>query len=93
MARRKPVQRNGMFVPVLFAERIQLGNFERAPEHLVERELNLSTLGTRFRNDATGASAYDPRFMLKILRLTYSGGLLSSRLIEQACETTSCLLT
>jgi Transposase domain (DUF772)/Transposase DDE domain len=32
-----------------------------------------------------GASAYDPRVMLKIVLLAYSQGLISSRVIEQAC--------
>ena len=40
----------------------------------------------RFRNDETGASAYDPRVMLKIVLLAYSRGLITSRRIEAACR-------
>ena len=86
MARYKPAQRNGMFIPVLFEEQIQPGTFEFALQHLVDDELDLSTLDAKFRNDATGASAYDPRVMLKIVLLAYSRGLITSRKIEAACE-------
>jgi len=86
MPRYKPVQRNGIFVPVVFEEQIQPGTFEFALHHLVDEELDLSALDAKFRNDATGASAYDPRIMLKIVLLAYSRGLITSRKIEQACE-------
>jgi len=86
MARYKPRERNGIFVPVVFEEQIQAGTFEFALEHLVDEELDLSRLDARFSNDETGASAYDPRVMLKIVLLAYSRGLISSRKIAQACE-------
>jgi len=86
MARYKPAQRNGIFVPVVFAEQIQPGTFEFALQHLVDEELDLSALDAKFRNDATGASAYDPRTLLKIVLLAYSRGLITRRKIEQACE-------
>jgi transposase len=75
-----------MFVPVVFEEQIQPGTFEFALTHLVDDELDLSTLDAKFRNDATGAPAYDPRAMLKIVLLAYSRGLITSRKIEAACE-------
>jgi transposase len=86
MARYKPAQRNGMFIPVVFEEQIQPGTFEFALAHLVDEELDLCALDAKFRNDATGASAYDPRVMLKIVLLAYSRGLITSRKIEAACE-------
>ncbi len=86
MPRYKPAQRNGMFIPVVFEEQIQPGTFEFALHHLVDDELDLTPLDARFRNDATGASAYDPRVMLKIVLLAYSRGLITSRKIEAACE-------
>ena len=86
MARYKPVERNGLFIPVMLDEQIQPGTFEFALRHLVDEELDLSSLDAKFRNDATGASAYDPRVMLKIVLLAYSRGLVTSRKIEQACE-------
>jgi transposase len=86
MARYKPVERNGLFIPVVLDEQIQPGTFEFALQHLVDEELDLTELDAKFRNDATGASAYDPRVMLKIVLLAYSRSLITSRKIEQACE-------
>ena len=85
MARCKPVVRDGIFLPVVLAEQIQPGTFEFALDHLVDHELDCSALDAKFRNDEVGASAYDPRVMLKIVLLAYSRGLVTSRKIEQAC--------
>ena len=85
MARYKPISREGIFLPVVLAEQIQPGTFEFALDHLVDHELDLSALDAKFNNDATGASAYDPRVMLKLVLLAYSRGLISSRKIEAAC--------
>jgi transposase len=86
MARYKPVERGGMFIPVILSEQILPGTFEFALDHLVDHELDLSALDARFCNDATGATAYNPRVMLKIVLLAYSRGLISSRRIEAACQ-------
>ena len=85
MARYKPVDRSPRFLPVVLSEQIQPGTFEFALDQLVDHELDLSALDARFNNDETGASAYDPRVMLKIVLLAYSRGLISSRPIERAC--------
>lgn len=86
MPRYKPVERNGLFIAVVLEEQVQPGTFEFALQHLVDEALDLSALDTKFRNDATGASAYDPRVLLKIVLLAYSRGLITSRKIERACE-------
>ena len=85
MPRYEPVDRSPRFLPVVLSEQIQPGTFEFALDHLVDCELDLSELDARFNNDETGASAYDPRVMLKIVLLAYSRGLVSSRGIERAC--------
>lgn len=85
MARYKQIDRNPRLLPVVLSEQIQPGSFEFALDHLIDHELDLSALDARFRNDETGASAYDPRVMLKIVLLAYSRGLISSRRIEAAC--------
>ena len=77
MARYKPIERGGMLIPVVLREQIQPGTFEFALDHLVDHELDLSALDARFNNDEVGASAYDPRVMLKIVLLAYSRGLIS----------------
>ena len=82
----KPSERNGRFLTVMLDEQIQPGTFEFALDHLVDHELDLSGLYARFNNDQVGASAYDPRLMLKIVLLAHSRGLISSRKIQQVCE-------
>ena len=85
MPRYKPVDRGAMFVPVVLEDQIQPGSFEFALDKLVDTELDCSKLDAKFNNDEVGASAYDPRVMLKIVLLGYSRGLISSRKLEQAC--------
>jgi transposase len=86
MPRYKPVELNPRFIPVVLEEQILPGTFEFALNHLVDNELDLTRLDAKFKNDITGASAYDPRVMLKIILLAYSRGILSSREIADACK-------
>jgi hypothetical protein len=51
---------------------------------LVDHELDLSALDARFRKDARGASAHDPRVMLKIVLLAYSRGLITRLDVKEA---------
>ncbi len=86
MARYKPVDRNPKLLPVVYDEQIVPGTFEYALDYLIDHELDLSDLDRKFKNDVVGASAYDPRVMLKIVLLAYSRGMISSREIESACR-------
>ncbi len=85
MARYKSQDHNSLLLPVVLSEQIVPGSFAFALNYLVDHELDLTPLDARFKNDEVGASAYDPRVMLKIVLLAYSQGLISSRTIEQAC--------
>ena len=85
MARYKPQDHNSLLLPVVLSEQIIPGSFAFALNYLVDHELDLKPLDAQFKNDDVGASAYDPRVMLKIVLLAYSQGLISSRVIEQAC--------
>lgn len=49
-------------------------------------DLDLSIFVERFINDETGAPAYDPSILLKIILLAYSKGIISSRKIERLCR-------
>lgn len=87
MARYKPYSyAQGKFIAIHFANQILPGTFEYSLNHLIDHELDLSVFDTRFRNDETGATAYDPRILLKIVLYAYSRGIVSSRKIEQACR-------
>ena len=86
MARYKLVDRSPKFIPVVLDAQIEPGSFEYALDYLIDNEIDLTGLDARYDNDATGAPAYDPRVMLKIVLLAYSRGLISSRAIERACR-------
>jgi transposase len=85
MPRYKPIERHSLLLPVELSEQIVPGSFAFALDYLVDHELDLSALDAKFKNDEVGASAYDPRVMLKVVLLAYSQGLISSRAIERAC--------
>jgi len=82
----KHIERGLKFIPVDFAEQVLPGTFEYALCHLIDNELDLELLRSRVKNDRSGASAYDPAVLLKIVLLGYSRGMVSSRQIERACR-------
>lgn len=86
MARYKIIDRSPRFLPVVLDAQLLPGSFEYALDYLIDQQLDLSALDARYRNDATGSTAYDPRVLLKIILLAYSRGMISSRAIERACR-------
>ena len=86
MARYKIVDRSPRFLPIVLEAQLVTGSFEYALDYLIDHEMDLSELDLRYRNDATGAPAYDPAVMLKIVLLAYSRGIVSSRAIERLCR-------
>ena len=54
--------------------------------YLIDNEIDLSMFDDYYKNDETGAPAYEPAIMLKIILFAYSKGIFSSRKIEQACQ-------
>ncbi|MCG8338769.1 MAG: transposase [Proteobacteria bacterium] len=73
-------------IPVDFKTQLSPGTFEHALDYLIEEELDLSIFNHRYNNDLTGATAYDPRVLLKIVLAAYSRGVTTSRQIEQLCR-------
>ncbi|OKY74488.1 MAG: transposase [Desulfobulbaceae bacterium DB1] len=87
MAKYKPYcYAQGQLIPVMFSRQIQPGTFEFTLNHLIDHELDLTCFDSRFTNDETGAPAFDPRILLKIIRFAYSRGITSSRKIARCCE-------
>ncbi len=87
MARYKDVHyEQDKFIPVSFSKQIQPGTFEFTLSYLIDHELDLSVFDTRYHNDETGAPAFDPAVLLKIVIYACSRGITSSRKIEQACR-------
>lgn len=76
----------GVFLPVFFDKQILPGTFEYCLNYLVDNKIDLTVFDDRYKNDETGAPAYDPRILLKIILFAYSRGITSSRKIAQCCE-------
>lgn len=72
-------------LPIRYSEQILPGTFEFTLHHLID-EIDLSVFDGRYQNDDTGAPAYDPRLLLKIILFAYSRGIVSSRKIEGLCR-------
>ena len=74
------------FVAVDLEAQLLPGTLEHALNHLLDHEIDLSGFDARLNNDDTGASAYAPGMLLKVVLLAYSRGIVSSRAIERACR-------
>ena len=64
-----------LMLPVRLADQLQAGTFEYTVNYLVDNEINLSVFESRYCNDETGAPAYDPAILLKIILFAYSRGI------------------
>jgi transposase len=82
----KVVDYSPRFLPVDLTCQLLPGTFEFALHQLLEHELDLSEIESRYCNDETGAPAYEPRILLKIVLLAYARRILSSGAIEAACR-------
>lgn len=67
MVRYKRIDTSPKFLPVVLSEQLLPGTFEHALNHLLDHELDLTGLDARFCNDATGAPAYPPAALLKLI--------------------------
>ena len=85
MARYKHIDTNPRFIAVDLQKQLLPGTFEHALNHLLVHEIDLTQFDARFNNDQTGAPAYPPAMLLKIILFAYSQGIVSSRNIERAC--------
>lgn len=86
MARYKTIDTSPRFLAVDLQAQLLPGTFEHALNHLIDNEIDLSGFDAKFHNDATGASAYPPAMLLKVVLLAYSRGIVSSRAIERICR-------
>ena len=78
MARYKHIDTSPRFLAVDLQRQLLPGTFEHAMSHLLDHELDLSGFDARFCNDATGAAAYPPAMLLKVVLFAYSQGIVSS---------------
>ena len=86
MARYKHIDTSPRFLAVNLEQQLLPGTFEHALNYLIDHEVDLSRFDTHYNNDNTGARAYPPALLLKVVLFAYSRGLVSSRAIERACR-------
>ena len=72
-------------IAISYARQLLPGTFEHALSYLVDNEVDLEPFAARFNNDETGAPAYDPAVLLKVVLFAYSRGITSSRMMARAC--------
>ncbi|MEO8187839.1 MAG: IS1182 family transposase [Burkholderiaceae bacterium] len=86
MARYKIIDTNPRLLPVDLLKQLLPGTFEHALNHLLDHEIDLSGFDARYCNDESGASAYPPAMLLKVILFAYAQGIVGSRGIERACR-------
>ena len=86
MARYKFIDTQPKFLPIDLAAQLLPGTFEHALHHLLEHAIDLTPFDARYQNDTTGAPAYPPGMLLRVVLFAYSRGIVSSRAIARACE-------
>ena len=86
MAKYKPYNYDQMvMIPITLKDQLEPGTLEYAIHELVEKKIDLSVFEDRFQNDDTGAPAFNPKILLKVVLFAYSRGIIGSRPIERAC--------
>ena len=90
VARYKLVDRSPRFLPIVLESQLVSGSFEHALDVLIDTEIDLSGLAARFCNDETGAPAYDPAVMLKIVRSPTAGAWSPAARSSGCAGRTSC---
>lgn len=75
-----------IMIPIRYDRQILSGSFEEAINQMVDNHIDLTIFESRYKNDVTGATAFDPAILLKIVLLAYSRGITSSRQIEELCN-------
>jgi transposase len=86
MPRYKKIDTSPRFLPIDLEKQLLPGTFEHALNRLLDHDLDLSDFDARYGNDDTGASAYPPALLLKIILFGYARGMVSSRDIAGACR-------
>jgi|GEM_PF-1534693 hypothetical protein len=71
-------------IPLSFHHQIRPGSFEYALSHIVDNEIDLSIFESRYVNEETGAPAFDPAILLKIVLYAHSRGIDTVRIITDS---------
>ncbi len=79
-------QKQTKLIPLSYADQLVPGSFEYALDEIVECHLDLSVFDARYANDLTGRLAYHPKVLLKVVLYGYYKGIVSSRMLAEACR-------
>jgi len=80
MAKYKKTERGqGLFLTVNLSEQLLTGTFEWTLNNLIDKKLDLSIFDSKYNNDLPGASAIEPRILLKIIMYCYYLGVIQQR--------------
>jgi transposase len=86
MAKFKPYNYDQLvMLPISLQDQLEAGTLEYTINELVEKHIDLSVFEGRYQNDETGATAFNPKVLLKVILFAYSRGMISSRQMERAC--------
>lgn len=77
MARYKHIDTSPRFLAVDLERQLLPGSFEHALHHLIDHEIDLTGFDARYKNDLTGAAAYPPAMLLKVVLFAYSQNVLA----------------
>ena len=67
MARYKHIDTSPRFLAIDLERQLLPGSFEHALNYLIDHQLDLSGFDERYGNDRTGAPAYPPALLLKVV--------------------------
>src|SRR4030065_2268518 len=74
-----------VMIPISLENHLEPGTLEYTINELVENNIDMSVFEGRYQNDDTGATAINPKILLKVILFAYSRGMISSRQIQRAC--------
>ncbi|MCG6538381.1 MAG: hypothetical protein L7F78_27610, partial [Syntrophales bacterium LBB04] len=73
MAKYKPSDRDqDMMIPLNFKKQLQPKTFEWALDWIIDNHIDIGPFEKKYKNDETGAPAWNPRVMMKIVLFAYS---------------------
>ena len=66
-----------VMIPISLQNQLDPGTLEYTINELVENNIDLSVFDERYQNDETGATAINPKILLKVILFAYSRGTIS----------------
>jgi transposase len=76
----------GLFLNINLKDQLLPGTFEWTLDYFIDHA-DLSLFDMQYNNDTSGAPAYHPSILLKIIFYGYSRGIITSRPLEKAAKT------